>query len=181
MENLKGAIMWPTEFKSIGILIGIGVILIALFTAADIIKNKVAQEEIPIQFASPPPNSILDPEQVNCLSQVIFHEARNQSQLGQRAVGTVVLNRAKQANKSICEITNSKNQFAPSKEIKDQQSWNISYTLAQYLMSEYHSKNFFDVTYGSTYFHTGKVRPVWSKKMEYVTQIEDHLFYREKP
>jgi spore germination cell wall hydrolase CwlJ-like protein len=37
-----------------------------------------------------------------------------------------------------------------------------------------------DDTDGATYFHTVAVHPTWAPRMQRVTQIGNHIFYREK-
>ena len=37
-----------------------------------------------------------------------------------------------------------------------------------------------DNTDGATYFHTAAVHPTWAPKMERVTQIGNHIFYRAR-
>jgi spore germination cell wall hydrolase CwlJ-like protein len=36
-----------------------------------------------------------------------------------------------------------------------------------------------DVTDGSTFYHAKTVNPHWASAFDYVSQIDDHLFYRE--
>jgi spore germination cell wall hydrolase CwlJ-like protein len=35
-----------------------------------------------------------------------------------------------------------------------------------------------NLTNGATYFHTGGVRPSWSKRFERTARIGSHIFYR---
>lgn len=53
-------------------------------------------------------------EQIECLAEAIYHEARGESKAGQAAVAQVILNRVTSSKfrpNSICDITSQKNQF----------------------------------------------------------------------
>jgi N-acetylmuramoyl-L-alanine amidase len=51
-------------------------------------------------------------EELNILASIIWHESRGQSKAGKLAVGTVIMNRAKQNSKLIASVVYQKNQFS---------------------------------------------------------------------
>ena len=142
----------------------------------------------------------LPKEEVICLAQNIYHEARNQSERGQVAVTHVVLNRMeskrypntackviKQARYRDGRLIRDKCQFSwycdgrpdvnPDRPV-DKESWvkALQVALDSYLL--YHLG--FDVTDGATYYHASYVRPWWRKHFQRVAKIGTHIFYKRK-
>lgn len=58
--------------------------------------------------------------------------------------------------------------------------WQKSITLANLLLIDYERNQFFDPTYGATYFHSIAVNPWWAShpKMKLTRKIGSHKFYR---
>ena len=131
-----------------------------------------------------------------CLAKNIYHEARNQDTLGKIAVGLVTLNRVKDSRfpDTVCEVVfdsqmginnqpkRHKCQFSwycdgRSDRIHEQGAYEEIITLlsAIYFLS---SNPVLDLTKGATHYHTYRVSPRWSAKLEKITQIDDHIFYR---
>lgn len=111
----------------------------------------------------------LPPAQVHCLAEVVYLEARGESELGRKAVAHVVLNRSKQRNKSVCEITREPKQFQVQfRKSYVGETWQSIYKLASSPGS--------DPTGGATSFKT-----VWSKakwNLRFLKTIGNHMFYR---
>lgn len=120
---------------------------------------------------------------VNCLSEAIYFEARNQPIKGQKAVAHVVLNRMQNGDfpSTVCGVIHQKNrgvcQFSyfceKHKLIKDSESYQVARDVAKQVL-----KGERDFTRGATYYHANYVRPGWSRKYDNVLNIGDHLFYR---
>ena len=145
-------------------------------------------------FAFPKETLALDSE-ISCLAMNIYHEARNQSTLGQIAVGFVTINRMKseQFPDTICEvITEAKTWNGKPIKNKCQFSWfcngvsdspknTTAYLtalgIATALLDPENSID--DPTNGSLWYHAHYVNPSWSNSFEKVTIIEDHIFYRK--
>jgi len=123
-----------------------------------------------------------------CLAMTVFHEARNQPEEGQLAVAMVVLNRAKEKHEPICKVAFEPKQFSWANDIatvtkkgveipseyvpKDDKVWKKTVNIATAAF------NTPDFTHGATFYHTKAVKPYWRKKLEKVTVIGDHIFYR---
>lgn len=117
-----------------------------------------------------------------CLARVIFHEARGESETGQRAVARVVFNRMNDARfpNTICGIVyqrrNGVCQFTwvcSSKRTRETgQAWNNSMSLARLMMIE----NDHDHTHGAIFFS----RPGRLSLVRYLptANIGRHQFYR---
>lgn len=132
-------------------------------------------------------------EDIVCLAQNIYFEARNQSDLGKEAVAEVVLNRVKSTKypSTVCSVTKqakqhfgkiliNKCQFSwycdgRSDAPTDTQSWIKSIKIAQQMLD----RDTRNLTQGSTHYHSVTVSPYWKKSLNRVVQIDDHIFYKE--
>ena len=131
-----------------------------------------------------------------CMAFNIYHEAGNQSMIGQMAVGQVVLNRVADDRfpDTVCEVvkqavtyknTNKpvrwKCQFTwfcdgkvdePDFESK---TWSLALENASILLTKTIT---LDITEGATHYHATYVRPAWAKTKTRTTRIDKHIFYR---
>ena len=131
-----------------------------------------------------------------CMALNIYHEANNQSMLGQIAVGQVVMNRVADSRfpDTVCEVvkqavthkgTNkpilfrcSFSWYCDGKKDEpeyDSKSWFLAQDYARIVLS---GKIVLDVTQGATHYHATYVRPSWAKTKKRTTRIDRHIFYR---
>ncbi len=131
-----------------------------------------------------------------CMALNMYHEAKNQSMLGQIAVGQVVMNRVedKRFPDNVCDvITEAVTYKGTDKPVlhKCQFSW---YCDGQKDEPDFDSKEWWDakeyasivlsgtimldVTEGATHYHATYVRPAWAKTKTKTTRIDRHIFYR---
>lgn len=135
-----------------------------------------------------------------CLAQNIYHEARNQSIAGQKAVASVVFNRVnnKRYPDKICDVVfqgkfNIKaNQFVKDKcqfswvcigkklPIKEKKKFKEIYNRSQRLIQQFKNNQFVDITNGATHYHHISIKPYWAKKFIHKVTIGKHKFYKEK-
>ena len=130
-----------------------------------------------------------------CMAVNIYHEAGNQSMLGQIAVAQVVMNRVADSRfpDTVCEVvkeavtykgTNKpvlhKCQFSwycdgkkdePNFESK---TWSLALEHASIMLTK---TIVLDVTEGATHYHATYVRPAWAKTKKRTTRIDRHIFY----
>lgn len=112
-----------------------------------------------------------------CMANALFHEARGESILGQRAVYDVVVNRSKASGKSVCEVIAERNAFSwmtPGKHYKPMQP--MSMELYNLLQSVEKSDRVLSGDY--LWFFGKQIRPVWSRKMKCST-VDSHRFCRK--
>ena len=131
-----------------------------------------------------------------CMALNIYHEAKNQSMLGQIAVGQVVMNRVADSRfpDTVCEVvkqavthkgTNkpilfrcSFSWYCDGKKDEpeyDSHAWFLAQDYARIVLS---GKIVLDVTEGATHYHATYVRPSWAKTKKRTTRIDRHIFYR---
>ena len=133
-----------------------------------------------------------------CLAQNIYFEAGNQPFIGRFAVANVTLNRVNdlQFPNTVCEVVYQSASYrkswtgkiipkrgmcqfswycdGKSDEPKDSVTWIESIRIADMALQ---SSNF-DVTEGALWYHADYIHPYWADHLEYVVQIENHIFYK---
>ena len=131
-----------------------------------------------------------------CLALNTYHEAKNQSMIGQVATAQVVMNRVADSRypNSVCEVVKQgpkykgsdvpvrhKCQFSwfcdgKSDEPKrDSKEWFKAQDYARIVLS---GRIALDVTEGATHYHATYVKPSWARTKTRTTRIESHIFYR---
>ena len=135
-------------------------------------------------------------EALVCLALNIYHEAKNQSFIGQVAVAQVVMNRVADSRfpDTVCEVvkeavtykgTNKpvlhKCQFSWYCDGKkdepnfESNTWSLALEHASIMLT---NTIVLDVTEGATHYHATYVRPAWAKTKKRTTRIDRHIFYR---
>ena len=145
-------------------------------------------------------------EEVKCLAQNIYFEARDHTTKGQIAVALVTINRveSKLFPNSICKVVYQANKYKSGKLKKhkcqvswycdglsdvprDRIAWKVSKTIARAMLrkSGVHIKHFGkpwdmkDFLNGAKYYHRVDVNPYWNSRMIKVLQIGDHVFWKD--
>ena len=135
-------------------------------------------------------------ETVTCLAIAIYFEARGEPEVGQIAVGNVILNRTKDPRfpNDVCSVITqgptykwsqqypikNKCQFSfycdgKSDEPKNDESFRKAVYIARELVT---GKQ--DYSGGALFYHAVYVYPEWASKMKQTVRINKHIFYRER-
>lgn len=119
------------------------------------------------------------PQELVCLAENIYHEARGEGLQGQIAVAQVTLNRVRSGRfqNTVCKTVYAPSQFSwtldKRKRVKDSKAWQASLAVARAVLSQsIHLPDF-----QALYFHTRQVRPSWAKHRQVVAVINNHIFY----
>ncbi len=135
--------------------------------------------------------TMFDPRTVakSCLARAIYFEARSESELGQLAVATVILNRSRATNypSSICGVVYqgaSRLNACQFSFACDGQSdlpqagraWETALAVTAMALSD--DRPMLNVA-AATFYHADYVNPVWSKSMNRLTKIGRHIFYSQ--
>jgi len=134
-------------------------------------------------------------ENQQCLALNIYHEARGESKLAQKAVGFVTLNRVfdKRYPNTICDVVydahldsrgnpiRNKCQFSwycdgKSDVPKSEESWLEAKESADAVMATYGIVE--DYTEGAVMYHAAYVNPYWAESYEKTVRIDTHIFYK---
>ena len=118
--------------------------------------------------------------EIQCLHEAIYYEAGNQPKKGKRAVAEVIRNRVhdKRYPNSYCEVINQPNQFSftlfDTNYRLDLRAWQSSEEVA---VDVFFSD---DVSSDALWYHADYINPpVWTKKLERIAHIDQHIFYGE--
>ena len=130
-----------------------------------------------------------------CLALNVYHEAKNQSFLGQVAVAQVVMNRVKDERypNTVCEVVKQGQTYKwkPSLPIKNkcQFSWYCdgksdtpkeikAWEDAMHVANGVYNQHLSELVEGATHYHADYVNPSWAETKTFITRIDDHIFYR---
>lgn len=127
-------------------------------------------------------------DQLLCMQQNVFFEARNQSEAGQEAVAWVTLNRVRSPKypNTICEVVWQNKQFSwthdgkadlPSDNVIEQASWKRAGEVAKRVI-RLNNLGLKGSVGDSIMYHADYVNPYWADSYEMVTKIDKHIFYR---
>jgi spore germination cell wall hydrolase CwlJ-like protein len=135
-------------------------------------------------------------KEISCLARNVYYEARGESLQGQKAVALVTLNRVENPMfpNTICGVVNerkvvkgtTKCQFSwrceshtnPKKAVRQSHE---SYQAALTAILDYESLTTTIVTKDTLFFHAKHVRPFWRKVKQRLAQIDNHIFYEQRP
>ena len=134
-------------------------------------------------------------ESLICLALNVYHEAKNQSFMGQVAVAQVVMNRVKDARypNTVCDVVKQAEtyKYKPTIPIKNkcQFSWYCdgksdkpeepkAWRDAMHVANGVYNGHIGDFVEGATHYHAYYVNPSWAKVKQYVLRIDDHIFYK---
>ena len=123
----------------------------------------------------------------SCLAEAIYHEARSESAMGQRAVADVVMNRVRSRAypDTVCGVVFQGSHLSTGcqftftcdgsrRRAPRGPSWERAQRLATLTLMGMNRP----VTERATHYHTQAVQPVWSASLVETTRIGAHIFYR---
>lgn len=139
------------------------------------LMNKVSYEDLTKK----------EKQQVDCLAENIYREARGEPTRGKIAVAMVTLNRVGPYEKTVCKVVTQKIgkscQFSwyctNSLPAMNQALYREIRLLATWAFVNY--KDIRDETGGATYYHATYVKPNW-RKLQKTIHIGQHIFYKER-
>lgn len=131
----------------------------------------------------PPPSSLRNASDLSCIAVAVYHEARDQEQLGQHAVASVILQRTATPHRwgdTACDnvipmqfsFMTSRYDYPP---IEDAVSWGRAMRVAARAVLN----GPLPELRGADHYHATAVSPNWAPKMVRVRSIDDHVFYAD--
>lgn len=150
-----------------------------------------ARADMPVTVQSPTPEDLkVSDREMWCLATAIYFEARGESYRGQAAVAQVVMNRTKDHRypDTICGVVfqnqHRKNscQFSFACDgipevVNERKPWEQAEDIARQVAG---NTLYLTEVGDATHYHATYVRPAWAPRMEKVTQIGLHVFYKFK-
>ena len=132
-------------------------------------------------------------EEVGCLAEALYFEARSESFIAQLAVGNVIYNRVKSSKfpNTFCDVVRQSNKTKNGKLIKnkcqfsyycdgkketvyDVEAYKKAVSIAHLVMEGVVIEHIRD----ALYYHASYVRPYWSKNKKYLSKVGLHKFYK---
>ena len=128
-----------------------------------------------------PPDSLRNASDLSCIAVAIYHEARDQEDFGQRAVASVIVQRATIPHRwgdTACDnVVPTQFSFLTSQydypPIKDMKAWKKAVRFAASALLEGPMPEL----KGADHYHATSVSPDWALRMARVRLIDDHVFY----
>jgi spore germination cell wall hydrolase CwlJ-like protein len=162
-----------------------------IYAAPTPVQDGVAVAASPVVMSvSRTAHQVAEKDDLTCLAQAIYYEARGESEAGQRAVGNVVLNRVADPHypKTVCDVVfqneqaHNRCQFSfacdgLADNPPDTRAWRRARKLAAALMTSKRR----DDTGHATHYHATYVQPAWAATLEQTVDIGRHIFYRDEP
>ncbi|WP_374298281.1 cell wall hydrolase [Paracoccus sp. (in: a-proteobacteria)] len=132
----------------------------------------------------PPPASLRNASDLSCIAVAIYHEARDQGDFGQRAVASVILQRAALPHRwggTACgTVVPTQFSFLTSRFdyplIDDMEAWRKAVRFAARALVEGPMPEL----KGADHYHAAAITPDWAPRMTRVRLIDDHVFYVEE-
>lgn len=144
----------------------------------------------------PPLHASATKRDVRCLTEAIYYEAANQSELGKEAVAMVVINRVynKRYPKTICGVVKQSHIVSERKVCQFSYwcneeltrpirgAWKESKIIAERVLSNHWQRELIHTTMNKAiYYHADYVSPKWKNEKVYVGRVGNHLFYADQP
>jgi len=130
------------------------------------------------------PLPALDPQQVHCLAETAFHEARGEGEHGQRMVIDVILNRVARPGypATACGVIRQPGQFTYTRrpvslhKPAQREAWRIAVRVASFRLAGFAPR-----LHSGTHFYRKNLRPTWAAKGRVVARVGGHIFVELMP
>lgn len=111
-----------------------------------------------------------------CLAMTVYHESRGEPILAQQTVAHIVLNRADNQDKEVCDVIKEPYQFSWVKngkgpKIKEYEAWVNSLVIAQEAIERTKDK-----TGGANHFWKAGYNPSWSDRCVWKKRIKNTVY-----
>jgi spore germination cell wall hydrolase CwlJ-like protein len=127
--------------------------------------------------------ALVDADELICLSDNVYHEARGETQEGQIAVAYVTINRVGDGRfgETICEVVYEDGQFSWTDDGEKKIGEKLAYLNAMRTAIAAIDGSVDDPTFGATYYYNPKAaKPRWARKFTESAVIGAHRFMRDE-
>jgi spore germination cell wall hydrolase CwlJ-like protein len=118
-------------------------------------------------------------EDLRCLAENVYHEARGEPLAGQYAVAEVTMNRVRSREfpDSVCAVVYQPGAFSWTAGSDPRAPSGYEWQRAQAIAGSVYDNSEAPLVAGALYYHTTQVSPDWAPTRTHVTRIGRHLFY----
>ena len=132
-------------------------------------------------------------DEMECLTEAVYFEARSEPFIGQLAVANVIMERVRSSEfpNTVCSVVHDatewngvpiRNRCAFSywcdgkhERMTDKEAYKTARNVARMAIDGV----LYEAVMGSTFYHASYVQPEWSTNFNFLTRIGKHLFYGE--
>ena len=143
----------------------------------------------PVTVAQASEQTVALPKQeLNCLIEAVYFEARSEPLSGQIAVAEVIINRVESGRfpDSICGVVSQGEQRRNACQFSfrcdgkpEHMTEPAALGTAKNVSRRVLSDTYEPITDGALFYHADYVKPYWAKLMERTSTIGRHIFYRD--
>jgi spore germination cell wall hydrolase CwlJ-like protein len=165
-------------------------IILFMLISMSYLSSDIRENELPIDYNFVPISEVIivHPKretELECLQKNLYFEAASEGEEGMTAVANVVINRMHDPYfpKSACAVTHQYKQFSwyghrwnPHLNSHTLPTWKMAGNIAKAALRGNLENNVGDCEY----FHAVTVQPKWADEKDMVTQIGNHIFYKDK-
>jgi spore germination cell wall hydrolase CwlJ-like protein len=118
-------------------------------------------------------------DDLRCLAENVYHEARGEPLVGQYAVAEVTLNRVRSRDfpDTVCGVVHQPGAFSWTYYDNSSAPSGYEWWRAQSVASAVYDNNEAPLVAGALFYHTTQVVPDWAATRLQLTRIGRHLFY----
>jgi hypothetical protein len=118
-------------------------------------------------------------EDLQCLAENVYHEARGELRVGQYAVAEVTMNRMRSSEfpDSVCGVVHQRGAFSWTYGAAPPTPAGYEWRRAQAVASTVYDNDEAPLVAGALYYHAAHVSPRWAATRSQVTRIGRHIFY----
>lgn len=146
-------------------------------------KRMRALKQDAIRLIKSPPRTTYQETALGCIAVAVYHEARDQSVLGQKAVASVIVQRSLTPQRwgdTPCDVVRPVQfSFMTSRyrypAIHETEAWKLAVRVALTVMYE----GPMEELRGADHYHATYVDPDWRNAMHQIGRIGDHIFYSD--
>lgn len=161
----------------------------------EVVFRQSERDKILSLFAADAPTlPKLDPREIKCLSDGIFHESRGEGEKGMVSVAYVIKNRTADPRfpNSYCGVVYQGIKTASGKLVRNRCQFSFAcddlpdrvrprdqdlYSKITELAKQVMYEQIVNPVKSSLFFHTTAVKPKWSKRFERIARVGRHIFY----
>jgi N-acetylmuramoyl-L-alanine amidase len=168
-------------------LLGLGALGIVAFAYLDGTRIEPVRMEATLQEER---HALRRADDLECLAENVYFEARGEPLAGQYAVAEVTLNRTRARNfpHTVCQVVHERHWDAGHRRFVADFSWvelgapapedGAAWKQAMKVASAAYDESYEPLVPGALFYHATNVRPAWSKSRRSLATIGNHIFYR---
>ena len=118
-------------------------------------------------------------EDLQCLAENVYHEARGEPLVGQYAVAEVTMNRVRSREfpDSVCAVVHQPGAFSWTDRSDSPAPSGYEWRRAQAIAASVYDNSEAPLVAGALYYHATYISPDWAATRSQITRIGRHLFY----